>query len=86
MPEPLTAQTITEQQRNVLSVALLNSERNVALLNQALAAANARIAELEATKKDDAVPDNLKSFASGPPYESSVSGEPIARIGNGANT
>jgi hypothetical protein len=46
-PEPLTAQSITDNQRNLLSVALLNSERNVALLNQALMVANARIAELE---------------------------------------
>ena len=78
MQEPLTAQTITEQQRNVLSVALLNSERNVALLNQALAAANARIAELEAAKKDEAVPDKLKTFAGGPPYD-----KPIEPVGYG---
>ncbi len=79
MQEPLTAQAITEQQRNLLSVALLNSERNVALLNQALAAANARIAELEATKNEGSIPDNLTTFASGPPYDQSKD-----RIENGA--
>lgn len=80
MPEPLTAQTIAENQRNLLSVALLNSERNVALLNQALATANARIAELEAAKSETAIPDHLKTFASGPPYEQSN-----GRVGNGAD-
>lgn len=80
MPESMTAQIITENQRNVLSVALLNSERNVALLSQALAEANARIAELEAVKSEEAIPDHLKTFASGPPYE-----RPDGRVGNGAD-
>ncbi len=80
MPEPFSAQTITENQRNVLSVALLNSERNVALLSQALAEANARIAELEAVKSGEEIPDHLKAFAGGPPYE-----QTHGRIGNGAD-
>ncbi len=80
MQEPLTALSLTENQRNVLSVALLNSERMVALLNQALLAANARIAELEASKRDAADSDHLKIFAGGPPYD-----EPNTRVGNGAD-
>lgn len=71
--------TITENQRNLLSVALLNSERNVALLNHALAVANARIAELEAAKSEEGIRDNLKGFASGPPYERTNES-----VGNGA--
>lgn len=92
MPDPLTVQTLTENQRNVLSIALLNSERSVVLLNQALAAANARIAELEAAKSEEAASDQLqvkgeesfrdqlKVFAGGPPYD-----EPMSRVGNGAD-
>jgi|KBSMisStaDraftv2_1062788.scaffolds.fasta_scaffold5160309_1 hypothetical protein len=81
MQEPLTAQTITENQRNLLSVALLNSERNVALLNHALAIANAHIAELQAAKGVNAIPDHLKKFAGGPPYEQSNE-----HVGNGKDT
>jgi len=81
MPEPVTAQTVAENQRNVLAVALLNSERNVALLNHALAIANAQIAELQAAKGVNAVPDHLKKFAGGPPYERSTE-----HVGNGKDT
>lgn len=60
MPEQLTAQTVAENQRNSLCVALLNSERNIALLNQALMSANARISALEAAHNAVTIPEKFK--------------------------